>query len=247
MPMFNAEKRIRETIESVQQQTYTNWNLIIVDDCSRDKSQSLVQEISKFDSRVVLLKASQNGGPAKARNIALQSSSSRYIAFLDSDDLWLPTKLEESLNVLENGDDVFVCTSYKRSRQGVMIVPYLTCPFRTINRFKLSLSNWVYTSTVVVSAERAGEFYMEPSAYYDDYLCWWRLLKQGKGRFLNKPLTIYVENAGSVSSNKYRSAVETWRTKRDYMDMGILSAFFTTITYLFFGILKVKGRNESSH
>ena len=96
-PSWNSEKYIKKTIESVQNQTYLNWEMIIVDDCSSDNTVKIVQEISKKDPRVRILKQNTNGGAAKARNRSLNEATGRYIAYLDADDIWKPSKLEKQI------------------------------------------------------------------------------------------------------------------------------------------------------
>ena len=95
-PSWNSEKYIKKTIESVQNQTYSNWEMIIVDDCSSDNTVKIVQEISKTDPRVRILKQSTNGGAAKARNRSLKEATGRYVAYLDADDIWKPSKIERT-------------------------------------------------------------------------------------------------------------------------------------------------------
>ena len=112
-PSWNSEKYIKKTIESVQNQTYSNWEMIIVDDCSSDNTVKIVQEISKKDSRVHILEQRTNGGAAKARNRSLDEASGRYIAYLDADDIWKPAKLEKQIQFMNEHKCGFSCTSYE--------------------------------------------------------------------------------------------------------------------------------------
>lgn len=100
-PSWNSEKYIKKTIESVQNQTYSNWEMIIVDDCSSDNTVKIVQEISKTDPRVRILKQSTNGGAAKARNRSLKEATGRYVAYLDADDIWKPSKIEKQIRFMK--------------------------------------------------------------------------------------------------------------------------------------------------
>lgn len=243
MPMYNAEKYIRNTIKSIIKQSFTNWRLYVVDDCSTDNSFNVVSELAKKDSRIIPIRASTNGGPAKARNIALHRCKSSYVAFLDSDDLWMPKKLTRSLEALLKERAVFVCTAFLRQREDGVVSPFLISPFKSITKSRLAWSNWVYTSTVIINKDISGDFLMNTDVYYDDYLCWWDLLDKGKGYYLDEALTMYVEHKGSVSRNKINSASETWKLKRHYMGFGLLKAIYTSITYIIFGLLKVKGRH----
>jgi len=112
IPMYNAEKYIFETIESVLNQTYKNWELIIVDDCSTDRSRDIVKEYIKQDDRIKLIESETNfGGPARPRNIGIEKAKGEFIAFLDADDVWLPEKLEKQLNFIQN-TNVDICHTF---------------------------------------------------------------------------------------------------------------------------------------
>ena len=101
-PSWNSEKYIKKTIESVQKQTYSNWEMIIVDDCSSDNTVKIVKEISRKDPRVHILEQDTNGGAAKARNRSLNAATGRYVAYLDADDIWKPSKLEKQVQFIKN-------------------------------------------------------------------------------------------------------------------------------------------------
>lgn len=96
-PVYNCEHYIEDTIKSVQEQTYTNWEMILVDDCSKDNSADIINKLAQNDQRIKYIKLAENSGAAIARNTALDKSTGRYIAYLDSDDLWLPMKLERQI------------------------------------------------------------------------------------------------------------------------------------------------------
>ena len=113
MPSYNSENFIIESIESVLAQTYSNWELIIVDDCSPDDSNKIIAKYIDSDSRIKLIKLQKNSGPAIARNMAIETANSRYIAFLDSDDVWLPNKLEKQIKFMQDNDLAFTYSSYK--------------------------------------------------------------------------------------------------------------------------------------
>jgi teichuronic acid biosynthesis glycosyltransferase TuaG len=106
-PTFNCSNFIQKTIESVQNQTYKHWEMIIVDDCSQDDTGNIIKTISDNDERIHFIQLNTNGGPAKARNIAMQNAKGRFIAFLDGDDLWLPQKLEHQLQFMLKKKSLF--------------------------------------------------------------------------------------------------------------------------------------------
>src|SRR5690606_22928772 len=112
-PSYNSESFIKQTIESVQSQTYQNWEMIIVDDCSTDKTIEIIHQKSKEDTRIHLIKLNENSGAAVARNTAIRNAKGKYIAFLDSDDFWLPNKLERQVQFMLEHDYAFSYTSYR--------------------------------------------------------------------------------------------------------------------------------------
>ncbi|MGB4386964.1 MAG: glycosyltransferase family 2 protein, partial [Caldicoprobacterales bacterium] len=113
-PAYNCEKYIGETIESVLKQSYENWELIIVDDCSTDNTKSVVEEYIKRDKRIKYYSLDVNSGAAVARTKAMELASGEYIAFLDSDDLWMPNKLEKQISFMKANNYNFTCTSYEQ-------------------------------------------------------------------------------------------------------------------------------------
>lgn len=113
-PIYNCEQFLQETIQSVLNQTYTNWELILIDDCSTDNSLSIAETAAQRDSRIRVIKLDQNSGPAVARNIGIKKAKGKYIAFLDSDDMWFPNKLEKQLSFMEKNQIPFTYTGYEK-------------------------------------------------------------------------------------------------------------------------------------
>ena len=112
-PSYNSAKYIKQTIDSVRAQTYTDWEMLIVDDCSTDNTCDIVEAIAKEDNRVKLIRQEQNGGAAVARNRALENSTGRFIAYLDADDIWLPEKLSRQVEFMEQNDVAFSCCDFR--------------------------------------------------------------------------------------------------------------------------------------
>jgi teichuronic acid biosynthesis glycosyltransferase TuaG len=213
-PMYNAARFISETINSALQQTEGDLEVLAVDDCSRDDTWDVVQRIAAQDSRVRPLRHAKNGGPAAARNTALEAARGRDIAFLDSDDLWMPDKIEAQLQSLAESSAVMSYTAYRRiSGDGTLISPVIAVPPQ-LDYSGSSRNTAMMTSTVVVDTSRTGTFRMK-LLYYDDYACWLELL--GRGGFalaVPRDLMRYRVLAGSVSRNKFRSAAKVWDVYR---------------------------------
>ena len=149
MPSFNTGKYITETIESVLAQSYKNWELIIVDDCSSDNTDEIVSTYLS-DDRIHYLKNEKNSGAAFSRNIALRKAKGKWIAFLDSDDLWLPEKLELQLAYMKKNNYAFSYTDYRTCLNGKWL-PYINTAPDCINKRKLY--NWCYFSTITVMSD----------------------------------------------------------------------------------------------
>ena len=121
-PVFNSENFIEATLNSVKNQSYNNWEHILVDDCSSDHSAKLIEELAKKDSRIKFVKLTENSGPAVARNKAIDLAKGRYLAFLDADDIWFDFHLKNSLDFMKSNDYDFVYASYKRSDENLNFI-----------------------------------------------------------------------------------------------------------------------------
>lgn len=239
-PAYKAEKYIEETVRSVQRQTYPNWEMIIVDDCSPDKTHAVATEISQTDNRVRSLKQERNSGPAASRNVALQHANGRWIAFLDSDDLWLPQKLERQIAFHRSVNAKITFTEYRRiSSNGESIGKVIRIPDRLDYRSLLG-NTAIATSTVIVDRDKTGTFLMK-DIYYDDFGCWLDLLRTGGFAFgFHEDLMRYRVLDHSVSRKKGHSALQVWNTYREVENLGIPASLFYFLSYALRGVLKYR-------
>lgn len=230
-PAFNAARFIAETIKSVKAQTYASWEMIIVDDCSRDDTPALIQAFTNEDERIHLIRQPRNGGPALARDAAIRAARGRYIAFLDSDDLWLPQKLECQLEFMRRNNCILTYTRYRRiSENGENIGRLISVP-STLNYNQLLRNTAIATSTVIIDRERSGPFRMTQT-YYDDYALWLALLKRGiTAHGLQKDLMRYRIVSKSVSRHKLNSAKWVWRTYREIEGLALPYATWCFLNY----------------
>lgn len=239
-PAYKAASYIGETIESVLAQTYPHWELLIADDCSPDNTSEVVQEFCARDSRIRLINMAQNGGPAAARNAAISEAQGRWLAFLDSDDLWLPTKLEKSIKHSLENNAAIVFTAFRRiSADGKQIGDLVSVPASLTYRQLLG-NTAIATSTAVVDRLLSGPVVMRKT-YYDDFDCWLQILKRGNmAHGLNEDLMRYRVLGQSVSRNKKKSALHVWRAYRDLEKLNMFQSIWYFGQYALRGLLKYR-------
>lgn len=231
MPAYKAARIIGESIQSVLNQTHEDWELLITNDMSPDNTAEVVQQWVNSDPRIHLINAPLNGGPASARNLSLARARGRWIAFLDSDDLWLPEKLERQLVFHRAAACLITFTEFRRiSGDGLFTGQLLKVPDRA-NYVTLLKSNVIANSTALVDRLLTGPFSMR-KMYCDDHGCWLDLLRSGgEARGLHEDLMRYRVVSGSVSRNKFRAARETWKTYREMERLSFFSSAYYFMHY----------------
>ncbi len=221
MPVYQAEEYLEETIRSVQEQTYENWELIAVDDHSADGSFQLLASLAQKDSRIRPIRQERNGGAARARNTGTRLAEGRYLAFLDADDLWAPRKLELELAFLaqkqrECREAAFVFTSYEfGDSQGRGNGKVVRVPGRLTYREALTRTV-IFTSTVLFDLTKLDrELVLMPEVKSEDTATWWRILRAGHAAWgLDENLAVYRRPARSLSSNKLEAMRRIWNLYR---------------------------------
>ncbi|WP_459875454.1 glycosyltransferase family 2 protein [Campylobacter concisus] len=242
MPSYNSEKFIIESVESVLVQTYSNWELIIVDDCSPDDSNKIITKYVDNDSRIKLIKLQKNSGPAVARNTAIEAANGRYIAFLDSDDVWLPNKLETQINFMHDNDLAFTYSSYRlvgedNEHLGVFITK------DKISYFDMLKTCSVGCLTAIYDTEKIGKQYMPLILKRQDYGLWLKILKLiGETRGILEPLATYRIRKNSVSSNKVKAAKYQWKIYREIEKLSFLKSLYYFVFYAYNGVTKYKNK-----
>lgn len=202
MPCYNSSKYISQTIESVIAQSYTNWELLITDDCSTDNSRNIVEEFSKSDHRIRLLRLEKNSGAGPARNNSIKEAKGRYIAFLDSDDLWKPEKLTKQLEFMKINKYQFV-TCQTEVVDGENKLIGFSKRKKRVSYTSTLIVNYIGTSSVLYDTKDIGKFYMKPIRHSQDWVLWLDILKATKRAYcLNEPLSVYRSTSTSLSSKK---------------------------------------------
>jgi teichuronic acid biosynthesis glycosyltransferase TuaG len=240
MPAYKAATVISESIQSVVDQTYQQWELIITDDRSPDNTVEVVRNWCKSDGRIKLIEAPANGGPAAARNLSLGQARGRWVAFLDSDDIWLPQKLEIQLKFHLQQQAKISYTEFRRIQaDGTGVGRLIKIPTKLTYRQLLG-NTGIATSTVLVDRKLTGTFSMK-KMFYDDFGCWLDILRSGGwASGLREDLMRYRVMGGSVSRNKRRSAVEVWKTYRNVEELGLLVSSIHFAGYAIRALLKYR-------
>lgn len=231
-PTYNAETYIGQTIESVKNQKYCNWEMIIVDDCSKDNTVEIIKREAEEDKRIRLIQLSKNSGAAVARNTAIQNAKGKYIAFLDSDDLWYPDKLEKQVAFMQEKDIAFSFTSYRIiNEDGTETDKIIQVP-KEIDYKGLLKNTIIGCLTVMLDVSKLGLVQMPNMRTRQDTATWLSILRKGyKAYGIQEPLAKYRKVSGSISSNKFKMARQTWRMYRDFEKLNIFYASWCFINY----------------
>ena len=240
VPAYRVAGVVGRTIESVLAQTYPHWEMLIADDCSPDNTREVIADWARRDSRIRLIAQERNGGPAAARHAALARARGRWIAFLDSDDLWLPNKLERSLAHAAAHRAALVFTGFRRiSHDETRTGDYIGVP-ATLTYKQLLGNTAIATSTVLIDRSICGDVQMQ-RVFYDDFVCWLGILKRGFiAHGLDEDLMRYRVMAQSVSRNKRRSAHEVWKTYRRVEHLALPPAAWHFSRYAFNALRKYR-------
>ncbi|MBO9585953.1 MAG: glycosyltransferase family 2 protein [Flavobacterium sp.] len=204
-PLYNSESFIAETIQSVIAQTYKDWEMLIVDDCSTDNSKSIIEEFIKLDSRIKYFRTNApSGSPTTPRNIGIEMASGRFIAFLDSDDLWKCNKLQLQIPLFQDRKVGIVFSNYEKiNENGESNERFIIAPSQ-VNYKKLLKGNVIACLTAVYDREKLGKVYFTKQGH-EDYAFWLSILKRGYvGKNAESVLAKYRVRKSSVSSNKFK-------------------------------------------
>lgn len=239
MPCHNGGAFIREAIDSVLAQTFSDWELLVINDSSSDESVAIISEYKQKDSRIILLHLSQSiGMPSAPRNLGIKEAKGRYIAFLDCDDKWYPTKLENQLKLFDDQNCVIAFSYYKKMDEnsnihdGVIVSPAI------VKYNKLLNGNCIGNLTGIYDSEKIGKVYQK-AIHHEDYLMWLEILKSGLvAKNTNTVEAVYRESKKSTSGNKLAAFVWTWWIYRSELKLNILSSLFHFVVYAFKAIVK---------
>lgn len=240
MPLYNGEEFIEETLQSILNQNYKNWELIITDDKSTDKGPEIVENYSKLETRIKLIKLQENSGAAVSRNRSIKEAKGKYIAFLDSDDLWKNEKLEKQIDFMEKNKYDFTFTKYQQMNEnGEKMEKYIEVPSK-INYKRALFYNPVGCLTAIYNQESLGKIYMPLIRKRQDYALWLKILKITSGYGLNENLAYYRLRKNSISANKVEMLKWHWILYREVEKMNISKSIFYEISYILVKIFGIK-------
>lgn len=239
-PVYNCALYLEDTIISVLNQTYSNFELILVDDKSSDDSLMIAEKFAAKDSRVKVISLSKNSGAAVARNEGIKLAKGRFIAFLDSDDMWFHNKLERQIEFMANNDVVFSFSAYKKVNETGDDIAYVRVPERVGYEDLLKVCS-IGCLTAMYDTSSLGKVYMPLIRKRQDLGLWLKILKKIPFAYgLNEPLAYYRVRNNSISANKLDAARYTWRLYRDEERLNIFRASFYFTYYAINGLFRTK-------
>lgn len=239
-PSYNAEKYLARTIESVLGQTFQDWEMIIVDDQSPDNANQLIEQYCQQDSRIKLLHLEKNSGAAVARNTAIKAAQGRYIAFLDSDDQWLPMKLEKQIFFMQKRNLAFSYTAYEKLNELGGFAGKVSVPEK-VGYTDILKTNHIGCLTAIYDTKQLGKVYMPLIRKRQDLGLWLKILKHTPYAYgLNEVLAQYQLRSDSISANKRVAAQYTWRLYREVEKLNLAKAMYYFSHNAVNGVLRTK-------
>jgi teichuronic acid biosynthesis glycosyltransferase TuaG len=236
-PVYKSGLYISETIQSVLNQKYSNWELLLIDDCSPDNSSQIIKSFMENDSRIKYTRLKKNSGPAIARNIGIEKANGTYIAFLDSDDNWYGNKLSEQIHYMKENNYAFTFTDYIiRDESTNRDLPYLSRKNRVTYSDEIKF-NFIATSTVVFNQHELGKLFMPDIRNRQDWALWIRILEKTDAAWrLDKKLTLYYRRKDSISSNKLKLIKYHWFIFNSFLDYNRIKSLWMLIRNIFMHI-----------
>src|SRR5690554_397928 len=241
MPMYNAEKYIKESIKSVLNQTYEIWELLIIDDVSTDNSVEIVEEYVERDSRIKLFRLDENSGPAVARNVGIKNSIGDFISFLDSDDLWHAEKLEIQLRFMIDNNYSITCTDYEQidkegKSRNKIIKTKIKADYDMVLKY-----NPIGNLTVMYNVDKLGKIKIPNIKKRNDYLLWLTILKKEKYIYgINQVLASYRVHPNSISSNKFELVKYHWHIYRKIENISFIKSLYLIFLWGFIKVFRIK-------
>lgn len=246
MPTYNCGKYIKQSIDSVIAQSISDWELIIVDDCSSDDTKEIVAPYLAAYPNIHFVMLDCNSGAAAARNVAMNRAKGKYIAFLDSDDLWRPEKLEKQISFMQNNGVPFSCTAYSCMDEDGNLLNVSFCPpYRTSYKTCLRLSNPIGNLTAMFNREVLGDFVVPLIRKRNDFALWLQVLKKTDYCYgMTDDLAVYrMGRDGGISKNKFDLIKYQWKLYHEIEGITYLKCLFYMLCWV---SVKLHGRGKNA-
>ncbi|WP_230578810.1 glycosyltransferase family 2 protein [Xenorhabdus bovienii] len=238
MPTYNSSKYIEDSINSILKQTYKHWELIITDDHSNDNTFDIISKYSLIYPQIKIFKHEKNLGAGAARNNSIEHSSGRFIAFLDSDDLWHPNKLEKQISFMLKKECALSYSYYQKINEDGQLKGIIKAPKFT-NSKKLLFTNVIGCLTAIYDTQKVGKLYMPLIRRRQDMALWLKIMNiSGNAYGIPEILAYYRVSKNSLSGNKYNAAKSQWHLYRNILTLGFVKSSIYFISYAFFGLIK---------
>jgi len=229
IPVYNTGQFIQETLRSVMEQSYTEWECLCIDDCSTDDSISYISEFTQKDGRIRLLKMQKNGGAAAARNYGVSQAGGKYLAFLDSDDLWVRDKLEKQLRFMQKGNYPFSCTSYGKIDEESKVLDKV-CICQKKYTYDDVLKRNPGNSTIIYDCQTVGKVYGPDIHRRNDLAMWLTVIKKtGCIYGYQEVLGYHRIRKDSLSINKRRLISYQWKVYRDIEKLSVMKSAYLIV------------------
>lgn len=237
VPVYNAAAFICQTMEMVRAQSYTEWELILVDDCSKDNSVEVIKEYlkEKPDERIHLIQKEKNEGAALTRNRGIKEAKGRYIAFLDADDVWFSHKLQKQMEFMKKEEAGFVFSAYEFGDENAKGTGRIVHVPKELNYKKALSRTVIFTTTVLLDTKKIPkELIYMPNVPSEDSATWWQILRTGHvARGLDEVLAIYRRPGKSLSSNKLKAIQRIWYLYREVEQLPFLTSCFAFVGWAY--------------
>ncbi len=246
MAAYNSEKTIEQAISSVIAQTYPQFELLVIDDCSTDNTAALIERLAQRDSRIRLIRNEKNSGVSYTRKRGLKEACGEWIAILDSDDAWRPNKLEKQIALQQekNADLLYTGSAFMGSNGNA--IDYILHAPAEIDYRRLLKQNLISNSSVLVRKTLYVKYYAIGDNMHEDFAMWLQMLKAGNVAYgVDEPLLVYRLAKSSKSGNKFQAAKMNWNTYR-HVGLNVISAAFYECCYVVKGVLKYKNLKHST-
>lgn len=233
VPVFNAEKFLKDTIRTIKSQTYTNWEAIFIDDCSTDNSVNIIK--AEKDPRIKLISKKVNSGSAETRNVGISKAKGTYICFLDADDSWEPEKLEKQIAFMKKTGAAFSFTGYEFADENCKPNGRKVFVPEKMNYEKALKNTTISTITVMFDMRKISkDDILMPNVRSEDTATWWKVLKKIDYAYgLNEILSYYRRSTNTKSANKFKAIAQTWELYRKVEKLNFLKSSYNFSWYAF--------------